>query len=111
MACLSCGAHLKTRTPARGFEPQHGREHIADTMMPPTTLPPTQPTPHLAGVVIDQARQLSQARDECRGWRQMLEQALALIAERDRELKCARSTIEFQRREIRALIVTGKGAA
>ena len=58
----------------------------------------------LAGLVIDQTVQLSRARDEVHAWRELLEQALALLAERDRELKSARAMIRHQREEIRSII-------
>lgn len=59
--------------------------------------------PNLAGIVVEKVIQLSEARDECRAWRELLQQALELLAKRNHELKAARATIEFQRLEIRAL--------
>lgn len=59
---------------------------------------------HLGPIVVETVIQLADARDECRSWRMLTEQALAIIAERDRELKAARDTIAHQRLELRAIV-------
>lgn len=64
----------------------------------------------LGRIVVEQSIRLSATRREAAAWRELLCQALALLADRDRELKAARSTIEFQRLEIRA-IVSGRTIA
>lgn len=47
-------------------------------------------TNNLAPLVVEKVISLSEARDESRAWREMLEQALHLLGERERELQQVR---------------------
>lgn len=59
--------------------------------------------PNLAGLVVEQVRQLRNSRLEVDAWREMLEQTLVLLSERERELKQLRqryhAVLEDRRRE------------
>lgn len=59
---------------------------------------------NLSETVVRQVRATSSARAEVVAWRELLAQALALLAERDRQLAAARAQVDHLRLEVRAII-------
>lgn len=60
----------------------------------------------LGRIAVETIRQLREVRDEARTWRELLAQALGILADRDRELTAARATCQHLRDELRRQRVT-----